>query len=187
MDKYQTELQSFFENKTGVMSPETAQAYKENMLAPFFSQEEDDIILAQSAPSIIKFLKKDSKKHHESFKQYLDDLSIPYTEDHTLFFPEGFYSNTIWQFEDEQGRIIASGGRYDMLARMLGSPKDYGASGFSIDVMHLINKLKENHISIKDKDHIDLYFVQLGDEAKRVVFPLSLEARARGINTQASL
>jgi len=39
--------------------------------------------------------------------------------------------------------------------------------------------LKEKHVSIKNKDKIDLYFVQLGDEAKRVVFPLSLEARAR--------
>lgn len=47
--------------------------------------------------------------------------------------------------------------------------------------------LKEKNVSIKNKDEIDLYFVQLGDEAKRVVFPLSLEARAKGINTLTSL
>ena len=51
----------------------------------------------------------------------------------------------------------------------------------------MIADLKARHISIKNKDQIDLYFVQLVDEAKRVVFPLSLEARARGINTQTSL
>ena len=187
MDKYNEELQSFFENKVGVMSPEVQQAYKTNIFAPFFSKQEDDVILAQSAPSIIKFLKKDSKAYHESMKQYLDDLGIEYIEDHTLFFREGFYTNNIWQIEDEKGRVISSGWRYDLLARNLGSPKDYGASGFSVDVMHIINKLKEQHISIKNKDQIDLYFVQLWEEAKRVVFPLSLEARARGINTQASL
>ena len=74
-----------------------------------------------------------------------------------------------------------------MLARNLGSPKDYGAAGFSLDALYMIQALKDKNISIKNKDSIDLYFVQLGDEAKRVVFPLSLEARARGINTMTSL
>jgi preprotein translocase subunit SecE len=53
--------------------------------------------------------------------------------------------------------------------------------------MRIIEKLKKRAISIKNKDSIDLYFVQLGDEAKRVVFPLSLQARERGINTLTSL
>ena len=57
-------------------------------------------------------------------------------------------------FEDNEGKVISSGGRYDLLARTLGSPKDYGASGFSIDVMHVINMLKEKHVSIKNKDKI---------------------------------
>ncbi len=187
MDKYKEELQSFFENKLSVMSPETQKAYEKNTFAPFFSKQEDDIILAKSTPSVIKFLKKDSKKYYEMLKMYLDDLGIKYVEDHTLFFSESFYSHSIWQFEDENKNVISSWGRYDFLARSLGATKDYGASGFSIDVMHIIDKLKAKNISIKNKDQIDLYFVQLGEEAKRVVFPLSLEARARGINTLTSL
>jgi len=187
MEKFHEELHNFLENKTGVMSEATQATSKNNPLAVFYSQEEDDIILAQSTPSIIKFLKKDSKKNYEAIKMYLDDLSISYSEDHTLFFPENFYSGVVWQFEDEQGKIIASGWRYDMLARSLGSAKDYGASGFSIDVMYMIQRLKDNAVSIKNKDQIDLYFVQLWEEAKRVVFPLSLEARAKGINTMTSL
>ncbi len=187
MDKYYEELESFFENKVGVMSPETAEAYKTNKLAPFFSEDEDDRILAGSAPSIIKFLKKDSKKHHETFKMYLDDLWIEYVEDHTLFFSEGFYTNSIWQIDDSEWTVIATGGRYNTLATLIGSPKPYPAAGFSLDIGHIIDDLKSRHVSIKNKDQIDLYFVQLWDEAKRVVFPLSLEARAKGINTMASL
>lgn len=187
MEKYSEELESFFANKTSVMSPETFDAYQENKFAVFYSPDEDDKILAQSAPNILKFLKKDSKKHHETFKLYLDDLWIPYIEDHTLFFPEGHYTNSVWEFVDENGRMVASGWRYDTLAKTLWSPKEYPAAGFSLDVWHIIDDLKSRHISIKNKDQIDLYFVQLGDEAKRVVFPLSLEARARGINTMASL
>lgn len=187
MEKFYDEIQSFFENKTGVMSEKTCELYSKNPLAAFFSNDEDDKILAQSAPSILKFLKKDSKKHHEAVKMYLDDLEVPYVEDTTLFFAEDFYNSTIWQFEDNEGKVVASWGRYDALARKLGSPKDYGAAGFSLDVGYMIDTLKSKNITIKNKDKIDLYFVQLWDEAKRVVFPLSLEARAKGINTQASL
>jgi histidyl-tRNA synthetase len=187
MDKYYEELESFLANKLWVMSPETAAVYETNKFAVFHSQDEDDKILASSAPSILKFLKKDSKNHHEAFKMYLDDLGIPYTEDHTLFFPETFYSNSIWQLDDKDGKKIATGGRYNTLAKDLWSIKDYPAAGFTLDVGHVIDDLKSRHISIKNKDQIDLYFVQLGDEAKRVVFPLSLEARAKWINTMASL
>jgi len=55
------------------------------------------------------------------------------------------------------------------------------------DVFHVIDILRQKDIKIKNKDRIDLYFVQLGEEAKKVVFPLSLEARKKGINTLASL
>jgi len=187
MEKYFLELESFFENKTNIMSDPVKEQFKDNKLAVFLSEDEDDMILAKSAPSILKFLKKDSKKHHEDMKMYLDDLGIEYQEDPGLFFPETFYTNTIWQITDESGRAIASGGRYNTLAGKLWSPKEYPASWFSLDVWVIIDDLKSRHISIKNKDQIDLYFVQLWEEAKRVVFPLSLEARAKGINTQASL
>lgn len=63
----------------------------------------------------------------------------------------------------------------------------YEAAGFAIDSMKLIEILREKNISIRNKDKIDLYFVQLGDEPKRAVLPLSLEAREKGINTMTSL
>jgi histidyl-tRNA synthetase len=47
--------------------------------------------------------------------------------------------------------------------------------------------LKSRNISLIDKDEIDLFFVQLWDEAKSVVLPLSLDARKAWINTVVSL
>jgi len=88
MDKFFEEIGSFLENKQGVMSETTQKLYIQILLAVFSSSDEDDMILAQSAPSILKFLKKDSKQYHEAVKMYLDDLGISYEEDHTLFFPE---------------------------------------------------------------------------------------------------
>jgi histidyl-tRNA synthetase len=51
----------------------------------------------------------------------------------------------------------------------------------------LTNAMIDKWIKIKDKDQIDLYFMQLWEDAKKVVMPLSLEARKAWINTMASL
>jgi histidyl-tRNA synthetase len=48
------------------------------------SENEDEKILAQSAPNFLKFLKKDSKIYYNKVKEYLELLSIIYTEDNTL-------------------------------------------------------------------------------------------------------
>lgn len=187
MLKYKEELSAFYENKLHLLSPETKELLWDDILRVFESDIEDEKILAQTAPDIQKFLKKDSKWAYQSFTDYLSDLGIDYSVNKTFFFREDIYTWVIWRFIDETWHTVASGGRYDSLATILWSVKSYGASGFHFDTLYIIESLKARNILIKNKDQIDLYFVQLWDEAKRVVFPLSLEARARGINTQASL
>jgi histidyl-tRNA synthetase len=51
----------------------------------------------------------------------------------------------------------------------------------------LAEALAEKWIKVKNKDKIDLYFIQLWDEAKKIVLPLTLKAREAWINTLASL
>jgi len=92
MEKYFEELVAYLENKKGVMSETLQACFETDPLALFRSEDEDDQILAGSAPSIIKFLKKDSKKYYESLKGYLDNLGIEYIEDPKLFFSEGIYT-----------------------------------------------------------------------------------------------
>jgi len=62
------------------------------------SEDEDEKIIATQAPSIIKFLKKDSKAHHQKFLEYLNILEIPYEEDHTLVSNNDYSTNSIWKF-----------------------------------------------------------------------------------------
>jgi histidyl-tRNA synthetase len=73
------------------------------------SKEEDEQILASQAPAMTsKFLKKDSKAHYIKFKEYLDLLEIPYTEDHTLVGRFSYNTHTIWDFKNtETGEQIA--------------------------------------------------------------------------------
>jgi histidyl-tRNA synthetase len=53
-------------------------------------------------------------------------------------------------------------------------------------VERLIDSMKENGLSIINKDILDLYFIQVGEEAKKIALPLSIEARDRGLKVSAS-
>lgn len=187
MTKFKEHLHDFYENKKHILTPELQENMENNILSVFRSTNEDEKILAESTTPISKFLKKDSKAHFEKVKEYLTDLEVPFVEDHTLFFQEEYYSNTIWTFHTDDGNFISRGWRYNNLSKILWAPKTYEAAWFAVDAMVLVEYLKNQNVTIRNKDQIDLYFVQLGDEPKKVVLPLSLEAREKWINTLSSL
>lgn len=188
IDKYIEELKSFYTSKKHLLSEASLYHLEHQPLKLLQATNEDEKILVSQAPSIVKFLKKDSKEYYAKIKEYLDMLKVPYIEDHTLVHYFDYYSGFVWKIDsliDQQN--IALGGRYDGLSQRLEHNSVIPASGFTVRVDQLISSLKAKNISIKNKDKIDLYFVQLWDEAKKAVLPLSLEAREKGINTLASL
>lgn len=187
--KYREELISFYENKKHLLSEKSLALLEKDPMLLLLSTDEDEQILAQSAPKFApKFLKKDSKAHYAKFKEYLDLLEIPYEEDHTLVGRFSYNTHTIWDFRNkETNQQIALGARHNALSTKLGTAKEVPATGFFTNPYILIKMLQEKDIHLKNKDSIDLYFVQLWDEAKKVVLPLSLQAREAGINTVVSL
>jgi len=185
--KYSEELQNFYENKKHLLSDESLNLLEINPMLLLVSDNEDEMILAGQAPSMIKFLKKDSKAHYTKFKEYLDLLNIPYSEDHTLIPKNEYNTNSVWEFKNDEDCLICAWARYNSLAKDLWNPKDVQAAWFYADTKVIIKMLRDRDIKIKNKDKIDLFFVQLWDEAKNVVLPLSLQARDAGINTVVSL
>ncbi len=188
MEKYLWELSSFYENKKHILSEETLEDFNKNPLSIFNSNNEDEIILAKNAPSIIKFLKKDSKNHYLKVKEYLNILNLKYKEDNTFILKENYYDSTIWQIETiSNGEPLIYWWRYNSLSKKIWLEKETPASWFKASIINIISALKENKIKLKNKDKTVLYFVQLWEEAKKVVLPLSLKARKAWINTLVSL
>lgn len=187
--KYREELISFYENKKHLLSEKSLELLEKDPMFLLLSKEEDEQILASQAPSMAaKFLKKDSKAHYAKFKEYLELLEIPYEEDHTLVGRFDYNTHTIWNFtQNETGEQIALWARHNSLSTKLGTAKEVPATGFYANPYTIIDMLKAKNTKLKNKDSIDLYFVQLWDEAKTAVLPLSLQAREAGINTVVSL
>lgn len=185
--KYSEELQSFYENKKHMLSDESLELLENNPMLLLVWKDEDEKILAQWAPSMIKFLKKDSKNHYAKFKEYLEILNIPFTEDHTIVSDKDYSTNSIWEFRSNDWELIWKWFRHNTLAKKLWNKKDIFASWFYNYTAVIINMLKDRNIKLKNKDEIDLFFVQLWEDAKKIVLPLSLEAREAWINTVTAL
>lgn len=189
-EKYVEELAAFYEDKRHLLSSDALHKLDINPLRLLDTKLEDEIILANAAPKITDFLKKKSLEHYTKVKEYLDLLWVPYQEDHKLVRWLDYYCHTVWEFVDNSGRSqnsFGGGWRYDGLAEAMWNPKPIPACGMWIGAERLIEAMIDKWIKIKNKDKIDLYFVQLWEDAKKVVLPLSLEARDKGINTMASL
>lgn len=185
--KYTDELKSFYENKKHLLSQESINKLDTNPILVLKTNDEDEIILADQSTKITKFLKKDSKAHYLKVKEYLDLLEIPYIEDCKVVSGDEYKTNTIWEFFSEKYWVISEWNRHNSLSLKLWRPKEIPATWFSLDVQLVISILKEKEIKLKNKDEIDLYFVWLWDEAKKLVLPISLEARKSWINTMLSL
>ncbi len=186
--KFSEELISFYEDKKNILSEKSKDLISENPFLILKSKDEDDMILNENAPKMVpKFLKKHSKEHFNKFTKYLELLSIDYEIDNSLVAENEAQTKSIWNIVYEDWRVISKGARANLIAQNIWEKKEVPSVWFFTDIDTLINLLSENNVKLRDKDNIDLFFVQLWDEAKKVVLPLSIKARESGINTVVSL
>ncbi len=188
-EAYVAELQAFFRGKSHLLDEIDAARVENNPLRILDSKNPDVREILPFAPKLRDFMKKDSIAYYESTKEYLTILGIDFVEDDTLVRGLDYYSDVVFECVDNSGRTQDSycgGGRYDDLATNLGSKNPVPAAGFAIGVERLIDSMVESGLSVLNKDTIDLYFIQVGEEARKLALPLSIQARDMGLNILAS-
>ena len=188
-EAYVAELQAFFRGKSHLLDEIDQARVENNPLRILDSKNPDVREILPFAPKLRDFMKKDSIAYYESTKEYLTILGIDFVEDDTLVRGLDYYSDVVFECVDNSGRTQDSycgGGRYDDLATNLGSKNPVPAAGFAIGVERLIDSMVESGLSVLNKDTIDLYFIQVGEEAKKLALPLSIQARDMGLNILAS-
>jgi histidyl-tRNA synthetase len=189
-EKYLIELSSFFEARRHLLDEVDQARLTINPLRLLDSKNEDVRELLKIAPKITDFLKKDSQEFYDKVKEYLTILGVNYVEDHTLVRGLDYYVHTVWEWVDGSGRTqdsFGGGGRYDGMAKALGNKNEIPAVGFAFGAERLIEAVIDTGVKLRNKDGIHLYFIQLGDDAKRLMLPLSIEARNKGLNSLLSL
>ena len=144
------------------------------------------------APSSVTHLCDECRSHFKEVLEYLEALNIPYRINNNLVRGLDYYSRTVFEITEEtvetveeeiseekkkEGKeepkeIVATslalggGGRYDYLARNLGSKKDIPGIGVGLGVERIFMTQGYKRQDPRIIKHPKVYFIQLGTHAK---------------------
>lgn len=169
---YVRELVNYYKKHLGSLPAIDRERLKTNPLRILDSKEEKTKEINERAPDSISFLCPSCKKHFKEVLEYLEEMGVQYNLNKNLVRGLSYYTRTVFEVYSESGNPeeppmqIASGGRYDYLARQLGSKKDVPAVGFSIGVDRIVEAPWYKKLSPRIIKKPKMYFIQLGSEAK---------------------
>jgi histidyl-tRNA synthetase len=167
---YLKELVNYYRKHVGSLPAIDRERLKTNPLRILDSKEEKTKEINEGAPDSIAFLCASCKKHFKEVLEYLEEMDIAYNINKNLVRGLSYYTRTVFEVytENEDGTPsqVASGGRYDYLARQIGGKKDVPAVGFSMGVDRVVESKWYKKLAPRILKKPKIYFIQLGSEAK---------------------
>ena len=169
---YIRELTNYYRKNISHLSAVDRERLKINPLRILDSKEEKTKEINENAPDSVSFLCLSCKKHFKEVLEYLEEMNIQYNINKNLVRGLSYYTRTVFEVyaksDEEEGSPmqIASGGRYDYLARQIGGKKDVPAVGFSMGVDRIVESSWYKKLSPRIIKKPKIYFIQLGSEAK---------------------
>jgi len=169
---YMKELINYYKKNISSLPAIDRERLKTNPLRILDSKEEKTIAINEGAPDSVSFLCPSCKKHFKEVLEYLEEMDIPYNINKNLVRGLSYYTRTVFEIIEQKGAedgtplTLAGGGRYDYLARQMGSKKDVPSVGFSIGVDRIVESSWYKKLSPRILKKPKIYFIQLGSEAK---------------------
>lgn len=171
---YTRELVSYYKKHMAALPAVDRERLKVNPLRILDSKDPKTIEINQDAPDAVSSLSPAAKKHFKEVLSYLDEMEVNYQINKNLVRGLSYYTHTIFEImqetEGEDGTVtnlaIAGGGRYDNLARQIGSKKDVPAMGVAIGVDRVVESPWYKKLCPRIIKKPKFYFIQIGLDAK---------------------
>lgn len=187
-ERYINELTSYYRGKRSYLCEECRARLTKNPLRLLDCKEEQCQPVKEEAPQIIDWLEEESKSYFMKVLEYLDELGIPYILTPTLVRGLDYYSHTVFEvYATEAGEgsqsALGGGGRYDGLVEELGG-KPAPAAGMALGIERSVAVLKqrqETNPPASGEKKFEVFFAQLGDDAKRRALQIINELRSSGV------
>lgn len=196
---FRASLASFFRSRAGRLCAKSKRDVRRAPARILSCADERCRGISGSAPQALDFLCDRCKKQLRSTLEFLDEVRIPYFLDSLLFRDGSWYGETIFVLLLRQAPepavgdaapadaplvLIAEGGRVSRAAELLGG-KDVSAFGGVLFADAVARVLAGKAGSGAADAHV--FFVQLGDLAKRKSFEILEALREGGIEARESL
>ncbi|MBT6254196.1 histidine--tRNA ligase [Candidatus Uhrbacteria bacterium] len=147
-------------------------------------------VIMKDAPQIIDWLDEDSKQHFMQLIEYLDEISVPYVLNPHLVRGLDYYNRTVFEVVPDRGddadlgsqSALAAGGRYDGLVEQMGGREETAAVGLAVGIERAILEMKQQDVEPPALPRPDIFFAQIGAEARRAALQHFEDVRAAGFH-----
>lgn len=170
---YIKELTSYYKKHIATICPSCKERLKTNPLRLLDCKDARCQDIKANAPAPISSLCGPCRAHFKEVIEYLDAMKVPYRINNNLVRGLDYYTRTAFEIfdlgdeaEGTQPLALGGGGRYDYLARSLGSKKDVSGVGGGIGVDRVLQSPSHKTLDPRIIKKPKVYFIQLGFEAK---------------------
>ena len=182
---YRKKLVDYYKNKNSCKTCKKRLAF--NPLRLLDCREKECQEMKKAAPLFLDTLCPNCSQHFKRVLEYLDELRLPYLLNHYLVRGLDYYNRTVFEIYHEcWDDALASGGRYDYLAEMLGG-RPLSAVGGAIGWERVLLLIKNQNITFPGRPKAKAFFIHIGESAKKRSLSLIEELRRGGIIIQDSL
>ena len=187
--RFVRELTAYYRKNISALSSDCRELLKCDPCTILSCDVEKCQALVEGAPKPMNFLSEQSRNHFREVLEFSEKLKIPYKINHCLVGSRALVTHTVFEIleTDETGKTLsrATGFRYNGLIKKLGSRRDVPSVGISIENITLPKStVKKSKGTIRG---LELYFIQLGFEAKLKSLAVIETLRQSGIPMLQSL
>lgn len=172
---YKKLLSSYYRSRSKQVCVDCRKRRGTNILRILDCKEEKCQIVKQSAPPIVDHLCDGCKGHFKTFLEFIEELDLPFFLNQHLVRGLDYYSKTVFEFLPEETDsnesvrsqvAIGGGGRYDYLAELLWR-RNVPAAGAALGLERIVELMKEHGAKVEHGTRPLVFFIQLGETAKK--------------------
>ncbi len=193
--KFVKELTAYYKKVQAKLCTDCRERLKVNPLRLLDCKNDQCQEFKEGAPTSIAYLTPEAKAHFKEVLEFLEEMDITYRINNSLVRGFDYYTHTVFEViklsVDEDGNekelTITGGGRYNYLARRMGSKKDVPGvgTGMGFERIMLMPECKKMSPRIIKKPKV--YFIHLGLEARLKSLPVIEILRKAKIPIEQSL
>lgn len=187
MNRLLRELSSFYKKNWSKVPKDLKPVYKKDIFESFRTTNKDAVELRNMGPDPIRCLSEQSRQYFKEVLEYMENLEIPYSINHSLLGDPSYGTETVFEIithtKSGDRKCVAHGQRYNCIARKYLGKKDVAAIGVALSLKKESFSCEEKKKQVKAK----FFFIQLGFEAKLQSLHLLENLRKAHIEVYQSL
>lgn len=189
--EYRKSLNKFLKSKKSGLCRDCQKRLKTNPLRILDCKNEKCRELLETAPQSVDFLCEECHAHLKEVLEYLEEMKIPYILDSYLVRGLDYYSKTVFEIEsaDPEQKVqgsLSGGGRYDSLAKVLGSNNNVPGCGTAGGVERIVALMKAKDYKFKSPSPAQVFLAQISPLAKKRSLAIMEDLRRANVKVAES-